>query len=91
MASVIPIKDQKAYIYFANHAPNTTWMKIRFFNSNGELIGESGLIKPNEYLEFVTLNQKTTNASITVKVMCYEPETYHSKGSSQITLPTIEY
>ena len=90
LTGVIPLKSKDAYIYFANHANNDVWMKVRLLDSNGTVIGESGLLKPNEYVEKIRLKQVPKESEIVVKVMCYEPDTYHSKGSAQLPLPTIE-
>lgn len=89
IAAAVPVNQQQAYIFFANHATNNVWMKLRIFDSTGDIIGESGLVKPNEHLESVELKHIPADTSVVVKIMCYEPETYHSKGSSQITLPLI--
>lgn len=89
LATNILLKEKNAYIYFANLASNDVWMKLRILDSTGKQIGESGLIKPNEYLEKVSLQILPDEEEVTIKVMCYEPGTYHSKGSSQVTLPMI--
>ena len=89
MAALVTVKDRDAYIYFCNDRSNDVWMKIRLLTSEGKIVGESGLIKPDEYLEKVSLQVKSVGTEVVVKVMCYEPNTYHSKGSAQFSLPTI--
>ena len=61
---------------------NNIWVKIRVLNSDKEIIGETGLIKPGQYLESVTLTQKVkTNDQIIYKIMGYEKDEYISAGS----------
>jgi hypothetical protein len=47
------------------------------------MIGESGLIKPGEYVESVAISLvPTKNTSIFAKVLSYEKETYYSMGTT---------
>lgn len=65
---------------------NNIWIKIRVLH-NDEIIGESGLVKPGQYLEKIKLNKKVSaKDNITYMIMGYEPETYLSAGT--ITLNT---
>ena len=90
LTTLVQLKDRDAYLYLTNASSNDVWMKVRVFDASENVIGESGIIKPNEYLEKVTLERMPKDSKIIVKVMCYEPDTYHSKGSSQITLATMK-
>ena len=90
LTTLVQLKDHDAYLYLANAPSNDVWMKVRVFDASENIIGESGLIKPNEYLEKVTLERMPKDSKIIVKVMCYEPDTYHSMGSSQVTVATIK-
>ena len=56
-------------------------------HQSGELLGETGLIRPGEYVQSVTFDTvPASGATISMKVMAYEPETYHSAGA--VTLNT---
>ena len=80
-ADVIKNGD-KAYVNFTNDSDNTVWMKLRILNAQNEIIGESGLLKPNSFVETIPLQQTGTETqSIQLKIMAYEPETYYSAGS----------
>ncbi len=82
MCREVVIDGEKAVVYFTNPAENTVWLKIRLIDENGDVIGESGIIKPGEYVEYVSISDTPQNGSnITVKVMGYEPHTYHSAGA----------
>mgnify|MGYP003319044773 CR=1 FL=1 len=63
---------------------------MRFYNQSGQIVGESGLIKPGEYLKSVSFdNTLSTTEGITLKVMSYEPETYRSVGAITLTPKVI--
>lgn len=84
----IIIQERTAKIYFTNHAENTLWLKVRIFNQNGEILGETGLIKPDQYVEDIIFDKlPEDNEKIILKLMSYQPETYYSGGS--VTLNTV--
>ena len=74
-----------AQIYLTNFEENDVWLKARFYDSNGNIVGESGLIRPGEYVKCVELT-KTVKATETykIKIMSYEPNTYNSLGAITI-------
>ncbi len=78
----VVISNKTADIYFTNDEGNDVWMKLRIMDEGGNILGETGLIKPGEYVKSVTFNtvpSKGTN--IKMKIMAYEPETYYSAGA----------
>lgn len=83
-----PVVDGKqAYLYFTNQKDNHVLLKVCIMDQKNKLLGESGLLRPGEYVPSVTLNSspsKTTD--VTIKVIAYEEETYHSAGN--VTLQT---
>lgn len=68
-------------LYFTNDAGNAVWAKLRVLNSDNEIIGETGLLKPGQYVERVQLNEKAAAGDVTLQIMGYQPETYYSAGS----------
>ena len=77
----------EAAVYFTNPSANDAWLKLRVYGESGELLGETGLIKPGEYVETVALcRELKQGTAIVLKIMGYEPETYHSVGA--VTLKT---
>ncbi len=61
---------------------NTTWLKLRVLNAKGNILGETGLVKPGEYVHSVSLDiVPEAGAAITLKLMAYEPDTYQSAGA----------
>ena len=79
-------EDGRADVWFTSHAENTVWMKLRVLDAQGNILGETGLLKPGEYVKSVDLTG--TDASLEdgmelqLKIMAYEPDTYHSAGSA---------
>lgn len=73
---------QQALVYFTNPAENNTWTKLRVYDENGNVLGETGLIKPGEYVQYVELDKELAPGTpIKLKIMGYEPDTYLSAGS----------
>ena len=63
-------------------------MKLRIFDDKGNVIAETGLIKPNEYLKTVSFDTiPNNNSKIVMKIMTYEPNTYYSGGA--VSLSTV--
>lgn len=84
----VTIVDGKADVYFTNPEENTLWMKLRVFDANNNVIAETGLIKPNEYIKTITFDTIPENGTeIKMKIMTYEPDTYYSGGS--VSLNTV--
>ena len=84
----VTIEGGKALVYFTNPAENESWTKLRIYDEYGVLLGETGLLKPGEYVQHVSLNQNLkAGASIKLKIMGYEADTYLSTGS--VVLNTV--
>lgn len=76
------MEGKQALVYFTNPAGNDTWTKLRVCDENGNILGETGLLKPGEYVQYVTLNKELSpGTAIKLKIMGYEPDTYASAGS----------
>ena len=77
--------DGKADVYLTNHETNTVWLKLRVVDDKGNTLGETGLIKPGEYIQSVTLTTTPNpGTTVTLKLMAYEPQTYHSAGAAAL-------
>lgn len=82
------VKDDAADVYFTNSEEFDVWLKLRVLTANGTLLGETGLIRPGEYVKSVSLTSEVEDGTaIKLKIMAYEPDTYYSAGS--VTLNTI--
>lgn len=78
----------KATVYFANDEDNDVLLKLEAYDDAGSLVGETGLVKPGEYVESVSLDTAFDNGdNVELRVVGYEPDTYYSAGN--VTLRTI--
>lgn len=76
------MEGKQALVYFTNPAENDTWTKLRVYDENGNILGETGLLKPGEYVQYVELDKELTPGTpIKLKIMGYEPDTYTSAGA----------
>ena len=75
-------KGNTADVWLTNPVSNTVWLKVRVLDEKGNTLGETGLIKPGEYVQTVTLDSvPKTGKSIVLKIMAYQPDTYYSEGA----------
>lgn len=80
-------ENNKLTLYFTSSEKNVSLLKIRVFDSNNNLLGESGLIEPNSYIKEINLNRSLNdNEGISIKVMSYQKETYYSNGSFKLNV-----
>ncbi len=81
----VTANGENADIWLYNPKGNTVLLKVRIFDSNGTVLGETGLIKPNEYIQSVKLSAiPQQGAPLLLKVMAYQPNTYYSEGAVNI-------
>lgn len=79
------IEDNTSDIWLTNPDSNTVWLKLRILDSDGNILGETGIIKPGEYVQSVEFDTIPEDGeTIGLKLMAYEPETYYSEGSATL-------
>ena len=78
------IADNKLYLYLTSSKDNDINIKVRIYKDD-KIVGESGLIKPNQYLDYVDTTSVKTGDKVSVKVMGYDNE-YHSAGVIKLNL-----
>jgi len=82
------VVDNYLNINFVSFDTNNIWIKIRVLDQNSDVIAESGLVRPGEYLQKIKLDKKVAvKSKITYVIMGYEIDTYFSEGT--ITLNTM--
>ena len=68
-------------LWLTNPEENSVWLKLRVMDEAGTVLGETGLLRPGEYVRSLTLNTTPhPGAKVTLKLMAYEPDTYYSAG-----------
>ena len=84
----ITMNGVKATVYLTNPEENNVWIKLRILDTDGNILGETGLVRPGEYVKEVSLSRRIPcGTPVNLKIMGYEPETYKSAGA--VTLSTI--
>lgn len=73
--------DGTVAVWFSSDAGNDVWLKLRLKNADGVTVGETGILKPGEYVEKLQLNDHAKSGDVILYIMGYEPETYYSAGS----------
>ncbi|MBE6595578.1 MAG: hypothetical protein E7644_07245 [Ruminococcaceae bacterium] len=73
-------------LYLASPATNTVWLLVRVYDESGNLLGESGLIRPGEYLPALKLTTLPEGDTVRASVLSYEVPTYYSMGAANATL-----
>ena len=69
--------------YFTNISENDVYLQIKILNEDEKEIGTSGLLKPNQYINGVKLNEhKEMGDKITMRIYAYDPETLEKIGSA---------
>lgn len=68
-------------VWFTSDEGNDVWLKLRMRDAEGTIIGQTGIIKPGEYVERMELNENAHSGDVVLEIMGYEPETYYSAGA----------
>lgn len=85
ICGVLRPEDGQMDIWLTNPAENNVWLKLRVLDDEGELLGETGLLRPGEYVRSVALTSTPPpGSSVCLKLMAYEPDTYYSAGSVRL-------
>lgn len=81
-SNIVIDEENNVDVNFYNDEENEVWLKLRIFDIEGNIISETGIIKPNEYLEKIYFGRALDDGeNIKIKIMAYQPETYYSEGA----------
>lgn len=87
LCGVPTVDENELTVYFTNSASNEKYLKLRVLDAKGNTLGETGVLRPGEYVQTVTLSKKVrSETKLTFKVLSFEPEDYTSAGSVIINL-----
>ena len=88
----VKMTGKTATVYLTNDSDNEVYLKLRVLDGKGKILGETGLIKPGEYVKDVELiDALAVGTSIKLKIMSYDIETYMSMGSASLNTAIGEY
>lgn len=72
-------------LWLTNPESNEVWLKVRVLDAKGNILGETGLVRPGEYVQTVELTTVPKSGTpIVLKIMAYEPDTYYSAGAATL-------
>lgn len=75
-------EKNQADVWFYNIPENESYLKLRVFDEQGNIVAETGLIKPGEYLQTIQFSRAVKDDEpLRIRVMGYEPDTYLSSGA----------
>lgn len=87
MCAAPPLQGTSLWLYFTSPETNTVWVKVRICDKGGNILGESGLLKPGEHLEFLVLDTVPEPTEVLyATVLSYQPNTYYSEGAVSVEL-----
>lgn len=71
-----------AVVYFTNPAENRVWLRLCVLDGSGRTLGETGLLRPGEYVRAVVLDEPLpAGTPVTIRVTGCQPETYRCAGT----------
>lgn len=69
-------------LYFTSPETNIVWLMLRITDETGNILGETGIIRPGEYVKTLVLNEMPEKEiNVKLKIIAYRPETYTSMGT----------
>lgn len=75
--------EGEAEVWFTAPATNRCWVMLRLLDADGNVIGETGLLKPGQYVHTLKLNAvPKKDGPVVARILTYEPDTYYSLGSA---------
>ena len=80
------VENNELVLYFSSNENNVPWLLIKVFDTDGNEIGKSGVLRAGEYVKSVTLSKIPEDGKVKVKIISYEPDTYYSMGSASAEL-----
>lgn len=81
VCGVFAPENGQADVWLTNPENNEVWLKLRVLDEDGNILGQTGLLRPGEYVQSVALDTVPEDGeSVILKVMAYEPDTYYSAG-----------
>ena len=76
-----PNEENQIAVWFYNPAENDVLLSMKVYDGD-TCIGETGFLKPDEYVQYVSVDQKLDEgADIRYEIIGYEPDTYYSAGT----------
>ena len=75
------IKDGKLLVNFTSIESNEILLKLRIKDYNGNIVGETGILKAGQYVKYINVDGISKGKEISYVVMGYEKDSYLSAGT----------
>ena len=86
------MSDAELQVWFTSPDTNQVWMRLQVCDSDGEVLGETGVIRPGEYVESIQLARQVKSGEEAVfRITGYTPETWHSAGNAELPVTLYGY
>ena len=84
MVSNLTVDEHGAVdVWFAAPESNRGWVLLRLQDEDGNVLGETGIVRPGEYVQSIRLDSVPKSSGIILaRILTYEPDTYYSMGSA---------
>ncbi len=77
-----------ADVYFTNDSGNTDYLMMQVLDEKDTILGQTGLIQPNQYIERIPLRScPASGEPVKIKIVSFQPKTYYNNGN--IILNTV--
>lgn len=78
-------EDRQLQVWFSSPADNQVWMRLQVCGEGDSVLGETGVIKPGEYVEYVELTgELPAKETVVYQITGYTPESWHSAGNAEL-------
>ncbi len=69
-------------VYFTSPDTNTIWLLLCIIDETGVVLGETGIIRPGEYVKTLMLDSAPDKEkNVKLRIIAYRPDTYISMGT----------
>lgn len=75
--------DGQLFLNLYNYEDNQVWYLVKIYDGK-KLIGKSGILYQGEYLESVPIKNVEVGQELTLKIVAYTPDEYHSEGIATV-------
>ncbi len=80
------LNNEAVDVYFTSDYGNSALVRLEVLDEDNKIIGETGLIKPGEYVKSVKITKNiTSDSKVKMRVIGYDSDTYSSAGSASMS------
>ncbi len=81
----LKVREVDVIALLGNRKGNTIWFLAQVYKGE-KRIAKTGILYPDEYVEKISCSKNlSAGDKVLIKILAYEPDTYHSEGVAQIS------